>query len=172
MIFGHRHDKRKSGLRIIPTHQSSPIPIITMPIPRHLRLRRFRHVPPTFHFAALRSMATIHRGDYATLTEDDVKHFATILASTSILSSLPPFNHPQSDLDSYNNDWMGKYKGHSKLVLKPKSTTEVSAVLKHCYERKLAVVPQGGNTGLVGKWLFYSLKISHVFLGRLRCTRK
>ncbi|KAB5593609.1 D-lactate dehydrogenase [Ceratobasidium theobromae] len=121
-----------------------------MPIPRHLRLRRFRHVPPTFHFAALRSMATIHRGDYATLTEDDVKHFATILASTSILSSLPPFNHPQSDLDSYNNDWMGKYKGHSKLVLKPKSTTEVSAVLKHCYERKLAVVPQGGNTGLVG----------------------
>lgn len=97
-------------------------------------------------------MATAPRGDYATLTEDDVKHFAGILAPTSILSSLPPFNHPQSDLDTYNNDWMGKYTGYSKLVLKPKTTAEVSAVLRHCYERKLAVVPQGGNTGLVGEY--------------------
>lgn len=95
-------------------------------------------------------MATAPRGDYATLNEDDVKHFAGILAPTSIISSLPPFNHPQSDLDSYNNDWMDKYHGRSKLVLKPKTTAEVSEILKHCYSRKLAVVPQGGNTGLVG----------------------
>jgi len=95
-------------------------------------------------------MASVPRGDYAILNEDDVKHFAGILAPTSIVSSLPPFNHPQSDLDTYNNDWMGKYFGHSKLVLKPKTTAEVSAIMKHCYARKLAVVPQGGNTGLVG----------------------
>ncbi|KAG9100341.1 hypothetical protein FS749_015641 [Ceratobasidium sp. UAMH 11750] len=95
-------------------------------------------------------MATAPRGDYATLNEDDMKHFAGILAPTSIISSLPPFNHPQSDLDTYNNDWMGKYHGRSKLVLKPKTTAEVSEIMKHCYSRKLAVVPQGGNTGLVG----------------------
>jgi FAD/FMN-containing dehydrogenase len=47
-------------------------------------------------------------------------------------------------------DWTKKYKGHSKLVVRPKSTEEVSAVLKYCNDRKLAVVPQGGNTGLVG----------------------
>lgn len=35
-------------------------------------------------------------------------------------------------------------------MLKPKSTAEVSAVLKYCNDRKLAVCPQGGNTGLVG----------------------
>lgn len=35
-------------------------------------------------------------------------------------------------------------------MLKPKTTAEVSAILKYCYERKLAVCPQGGNTGLVG----------------------
>ena len=47
-------------------------------------------------------------------------------------------------------DWTKKYKGHSKLVVRPKSTEEISAVLKYCNDRKLAVVPQGGNTGLVG----------------------
>jgi FAD/FMN-containing dehydrogenase len=47
-------------------------------------------------------------------------------------------------------DWTKKYKGQSKLVVRPKSTEEVSAVLKYCNDRKLAVVPQGGNTGLVG----------------------
>ena len=32
----------------------------------------------------------------------------------------------------------------------PKSVEEVSEILKYCNERKLAVCPQGGNTGLVG----------------------
>lgn len=35
-------------------------------------------------------------------------------------------------------------------MLKPNSTEEVSGILKHCNQRKLAVVPQAGNTGLVG----------------------
>ena len=47
-------------------------------------------------------------------------------------------------------DWTKKYKGNSKLVLKPKTTEEVSAILKYCNEKRLAVVPQGGNTGRIG----------------------
>ena len=35
-------------------------------------------------------------------------------------------------------------------MLKPHTTADVSAILKYCNERKLAVVPQGGRTGLVG----------------------
>jgi FAD/FMN-containing dehydrogenase len=35
-------------------------------------------------------------------------------------------------------------------VLKPKTTEEVSAILRYCNAEKLAVCPQGGNTGLVG----------------------
>lgn len=54
------------------------------------------------------------------------------------------------DLESFNCDWMGKYKGQSKLALKPNSTEQVAQILRFCNERKLAVVPQGGNTGLVG----------------------
>lgn len=42
------------------------------------------------------------------------------------------------------------FSGYSSIVLKPKSTEEVSAILKICNENNLAVCPQGGNTGLVG----------------------
>ena len=40
--------------------------------------------------------------------------------------------------------------GNSKLLLCPQNTQQVSSILKYCNERRLAVVPQGGNTGLVG----------------------
>ena len=40
--------------------------------------------------------------------------------------------------------------GSSKIVLRPKTTEEVSAVVSYCHGRGLAIVPQGGNTGLVG----------------------
>lgn len=36
------------------------------------------------------------------------------------------------------------------MVLKPKSTKQVSEILAYCNKRQLAVCPQGGNTGLVG----------------------
>ncbi|KAH9711223.1 D-2-hydroxyglutarate dehydrogenase [Citrus sinensis] len=45
---------------------------------------------------------------------------------------------------------MRKYRGSSKLLLQPRTTNEVSQILKYCNSRLLAVVPQGGNTGLVG----------------------
>jgi (R)-2-hydroxyglutarate---pyruvate transhydrogenase len=54
------------------------------------------------------------------------------------------------DLEAYNSDWMRKYRGQTKLVVKPKTTEEVSKILKYCNDQMLAVVPQGGNSGLVG----------------------
>ena len=53
-------------------------------------------------------------------------------------------------LAAYNTDWMCKWRGHSTLALRPSSTEEVSQILSYCHSRRLAVVPQGGNTGLVG----------------------
>ena len=35
-------------------------------------------------------------------------------------------------------------------MLRPKTTDEVSQLLRYCNDRKLAICPQGGNTGLVG----------------------
>ena len=45
---------------------------------------------------------------------------------------------------------MGKYEGASRIAVKPRTTEQMSAILQRCYERCIAVVPQGGNTGLVG----------------------
>src|SRR5680860_978664 len=50
----------------------------------------------------------------------------------------------------YLTEWRDRYRGHAALVLKPGSTQEVSAILKWANETLTAIVPQGGNTGLVG----------------------
>jgi FAD/FMN-containing dehydrogenase len=42
------------------------------------------------------------------------------------------------------------FRGHTPVVLRPGSVAEVSAILKLANETRTAVVPQGGNTGLVG----------------------
>lgn len=65
---------------------------------------------------------------------------------------------PESELESFNVDWMGKYRGNSKVVLKPKTTEEVSKIVKYCHDCNLAIVPQGGNTGLVGKRHHFSFR--------------
>ena len=53
-------------------------------------------------------------------------------------------------LKQYNRDWLGNWMGKSKLALLPTNIDQVSKLSRYCNERKLAVVPQGGNTGLVG----------------------
>ena len=44
----------------------------------------------------------------------------------------------------------GLYHGHSAMLLRPGSIAEVQAILKLANETRTAIVPQGGNTGLVG----------------------
>lgn len=84
------------------------------------------------------------------VSPDDVAHFIRILPPAAVLSTLPPVSLPPTDLLQYNADWMGKYSGTSSTVLKPRSVQQVSEILKWCHHRRLPVVPQGGNTGLVG----------------------
>ena len=47
-------------------------------------------------------------------------------------------------------DWTGRYRGDALAVVFPTTTTQVSAVLTWCQSHGIPVVPQGGNTGLVG----------------------
>lgn len=97
-----------------------------------------------------RFLSVTSAGTFKSLTEADIAHFAGILPQSSILSTLSPIHTTASDLEVYNNDWMGKYNGSSQCVLKPKTAQEVSNIMKWCNEHNIAVVPQGGNTGLVG----------------------
>lgn len=86
---------------------------------------------------------------FAQITQDHVKHFKELLGTESaIIDGVT--KDATDDIEAFNGDWMRKYRGHTKLVLKPGSTEEVSKVLKYCNANMLAVVPQGGNSGLVG----------------------
>jgi FAD/FMN-containing dehydrogenase len=55
-----------------------------------------------------------------------------------------------SDLDMYAQDWRKKYFGRPLAVLRPASTAEVAALVRLCMVHAVAIVPQGGNTGLCG----------------------
>jgi FAD/FMN-containing dehydrogenase len=50
----------------------------------------------------------------------------------------------------YESDWTRRFGGPCQAVVRPGSTAEVSAVMRLCSAAGVAVVPQGGNTGLVG----------------------
>ena len=50
----------------------------------------------------------------------------------------------------YAVDWTGRFRGAARAVVRPGATAEVAEVLDRCRRAGAAVVPQGGNTGLVG----------------------
>src|SRR2546422_8738520 len=54
------------------------------------------------------------------------------------------------DTKPYFTDWRRQYSGTAECVVRPASTREVAAVMALCARDAIAVVPQGGNTGLVG----------------------
>jgi FAD/FMN-containing dehydrogenase len=47
-------------------------------------------------------------------------------------------------------DWTRRFRGHTPAVVRPRDTAEVAGVLALCSQAGIPVVPQGGNTGLVG----------------------
>ena len=55
-----------------------------------------------------------------------------------------------ADLAPHITDWRKRYVGRPLAVVKPASTVEVAAIVKLCAETRTPIVPQGGNTGLVG----------------------
>ena len=60
------------------------------------------------------------------------------------------FSEDASEIAPHLTEWRGKYTGHSPLLLKPGTVEQVAAILAICQESGTAIVPQGGNTGLVG----------------------
>lgn len=54
------------------------------------------------------------------------------------------------DCQPWQRDWLDQYGEVPLGVARPKSTSEVADVLRLCYAEGVPVVPQGGNTGLVG----------------------
>jgi D-2-hydroxyglutarate dehydrogenase len=86
----------------------------------------------------------VKRGNFTNLEDKDIAKFESILGDTNRVLT------DKSETEGYNVDFLNSVRGYSNVVLKPKTTQEVSEILKYCNERRIAVCPQGGNTGLVG----------------------
>ncbi|CAN5714039.1 FAD-binding oxidoreductase [soil metagenome] len=75
--------------------------------------------------------------------------------SASLLDTLAGVVGPSNvlvdgDRVPYETDWRKRYHGRALAVVRPGSTREVAAVVKACAAHGVSLVPQGGNTGLVG----------------------
>jgi FAD/FMN-containing dehydrogenase len=71
-----------------------------------------------------------------------LRQFAAVVGPTHVLTG--------DAAAGYAVDWTGGFTGHAPAVLRPGGTAEVAALLGLCAGAGTAVVPQGGNTGLVG----------------------
>jgi FAD/FMN-containing dehydrogenase len=56
----------------------------------------------------------------------------------------------EGDTAPYRNDWRKQFSGAAVCVARPANTAEVAAVVRLCADAGIAIVPQGGNTGLCG----------------------
>ena len=71
-----------------------------------------------------------------------LRQFAAVVGESHVLTG--------DAAAGYAVDWTGGFTGHAPAVLRPGGTAEVAALLGLCADAGVAVVPQGGNTGLVG----------------------
>ena len=78
------------------------------------------------------------------------------MSNADILSALSSITGPAHiltatpDMAAYLTEPRGLFSGSARAVVRPGSTAEVAAILRLCQAQGVSVVPQGGNTGLVG----------------------
>jgi len=72
-----------------------------------------------------------------------IDSLATIVGKANVLRTAP-------DMAPFLTDWRGRYSGQAICVVRPGSSLEAAQVVTACVAAKVAIVPQGGNTGLVG----------------------
>jgi FAD/FMN-containing dehydrogenase len=77
------------------------------------------------------------------LTPELIARFTAIVGDKYALTET-------ADVTPYVTEERNLFHGHSPLVLRPGSTAEVAAICRLATETRTALVPQGGNTGLVG----------------------
>jgi D-lactate dehydrogenase (cytochrome) len=79
----------------------------------------------------------------AVISPEVVRRFIAIVGAKHAISD-------PAEQESYLVEDRGLYRGHTPVVLRPGSVSEVAAILRLATETATPIVPQGGNTGLVG----------------------
>jgi FAD/FMN-containing dehydrogenase len=91
----------------------------------------------------MNTVPTVPKAPRPVLSPDLLARFISIVGEKNAITD-------PADQEPYLTEQRGLYRGHTQVVLRPGSTAEVAAILKLANETATAIVPQGGNTGLVG----------------------
>ncbi len=83
------------------------------------------------------------RAPRAVISPDIIARLTQIVGANNAITD-------PAEQEGYLVEERGLYHGHTPLVLRPGSVAEVAAILRLANETKTPIVPQGGNTGLVG----------------------
>jgi FAD/FMN-containing dehydrogenase len=76
-------------------------------------------------------------------TPDLIDKFAAIVGPANALTAAV-------DIAPYTEEWRNLWHGKTSLVLRPRTTAEVAAIMALAHDTRTPIVPQSGNTGLVG----------------------
>ena len=77
------------------------------------------------------------------VADDTRDHLRAIVGLAHVL-------HETSDTAGYLTDWTGQFSSKALAVVRPASTSQLSQIVQYCNANGIAVVPQGGGTGLCG----------------------
>ncbi len=97
-----------------------------------------------------------------TLPADAAGSIASIVGDRGVV--------PECDWGAVNAEWRNRWRGAPSMVVAPGNVEEAAALVRLCAERRIAVTPQGGNTGLVGGQIAMNGEVL-VLLRRMRRVR-
>ncbi|MBV9571675.1 MAG: FAD-binding oxidoreductase [Alphaproteobacteria bacterium] len=95
---------------------------------------------------------------------------ADVIARLKKAAGQNGFTEDQQEIAPHLSEWRGRYQGRSPLLLKPRDVQAVSRILAICNETLTPVVPQGGNSGLVGGQIPFNGEVL-LSLSRLNAVR-
>jgi FAD/FMN-containing dehydrogenase len=73
-----------------------------------------------------------------------------LLDALDALLGVKGFSREAVDIEPWLTDWRGRYHGKAAAMLAPACAAEVQAIVRLCGEAGVPLVPQGGNTSMVG----------------------
>jgi FAD/FMN-containing dehydrogenase len=92
---------------------------------------------------SLPSKTTLDPAMNVIVNEKSLNYFRQLLGEKYVSTE-------KQDLETFGRDWTKSFPAKPAAILLPSTTAEISAILKHCNDHKIAVVPSGGRTGLAG----------------------
>ena len=99
------------------------------------------------------------------MLSSEINKFRKIVGNKNVITD-------KNDMQKYLKEWRGIYTGVAGAIVKPKSTKEVSNILKFAYRKNISCIPQGGNTGLVGGQIPFNRDHIVISLERLNKIRE